>query len=352
MTRISGERDARFNKLSLDCLPGRHRDVFSRALSNVLYTEIAELTYAQIVDGLPLSSVQKDAYDFGLYLPGRHPLHDRHTELCPGVLERTRQIHREFSIESLECDSRLMHAYMAGSPGSRAFQTRLIELVAVAVHSVAVELHKKTMDTNPHKGDELSLWTPPTEDEVWWEFHPDGAPPTLFRHEWYCNYDQYPQGVSDGVGYWAEARILGGVVLFDRRDPEADGEAEPNAIYSHSDRQEVTYRIWQLLDSQKQRLLDFLQSEHEDVQLASPLPILCSDDNRRRIDLEEPIELKKIYRDIWERRPLSPNDPDRRLRDVYTSLDWPTFDDWNESRQLAFERKWEIDYPDYTSGSD
>ncbi|POR34349.1 Uncharacterized protein TPAR_05419 [Tolypocladium paradoxum] len=91
-----------FNKLWLDCLPDRHRDVFSRALSNVLSTETAELTYAQIVDGLPLSSVQNDAYDFGLHLPGRHPLHDRHT----ATLERTRQIHREFSIESLEFDSR------------------------------------------------------------------------------------------------------------------------------------------------------------------------------------------------------------------------------------------------------
>lgn len=30
------------------------------------------------------------------------------------------------------------------------------------------------------------------------------------------------------VGYWAESRILGGVVLFDRRDPEARPAADPD----------------------------------------------------------------------------------------------------------------------------
>jgi hypothetical protein len=50
-------------------------------------------------------------------------------------------------------------------------------------------------------------------------------PPTLFFHQWYTDYELYPNGVADAVGFWAEARILGGVVLFDRRDPKTYPDA-------------------------------------------------------------------------------------------------------------------------------
>ena len=49
--------DVGFRKVSAASLEEQHRDIFVRAVSNVLSTEIAELTYAQIIDGLPLSSV-------------------------------------------------------------------------------------------------------------------------------------------------------------------------------------------------------------------------------------------------------------------------------------------------------
>lgn len=55
-------------------------------------------------------------------------------------------------------------------------------------------------------------------------------PSTLFCHAWYRDYEQYPQGIADCVGYWAEARIFGGVVLFDRRDPEAVSDAVVSAL--------------------------------------------------------------------------------------------------------------------------
>jgi len=36
----------------------------------------------------------------------------------------------------------------------------------------------------------------------------------------YTFHEQYPMGVPDMVGYWAEYRVLGGVVLFDRGESE------------------------------------------------------------------------------------------------------------------------------------
>lgn len=51
------------------------------------------------------------------------------------------------------------------------------------------------------------------------EVYPIGQLPTLFLHRNYQDFKQYPNEVADIVGYWAEAQIFGGVVLFDRRKP-------------------------------------------------------------------------------------------------------------------------------------
>lgn len=63
---------------------------------------------------------------------------------------------------------------------------------------------------------------PPDSDTVFWRFSPEGPPPTWFHLEWYRHYKQYPDGANDMVGYWAENYILGGVLLFDRRDGSFD----------------------------------------------------------------------------------------------------------------------------------
>ena len=81
----------------------------------------------------------------------------------------------------------------------------------MSVHQIAAWLfqqgHRRAKD------DPLLSWRP-TEEDL--EYYPGPFPSTLFLHPWYKDYDQYPEGVADGVGYWAERRILGGVVLFDR----------------------------------------------------------------------------------------------------------------------------------------
>lgn len=80
---------------------------------------------------------------------------------------------------------------------------------------------------NIHPDDDgMAEWVPPPGKAAVWDDNPDIPPPTLFQHRQYRDYDQYPNGVSDGAAYWAESRIFGGVVLFDRRDPEVIVEAE------------------------------------------------------------------------------------------------------------------------------
>jgi hypothetical protein len=45
-------------------------------------------------------------------------------------------------------------------------------------------------------------------------------PPTAFCHRAYRYPEQYPRGLADVAGYWAESKIFGGVVVFDRGETE------------------------------------------------------------------------------------------------------------------------------------
>jgi hypothetical protein len=185
---------------------------------------------------------------------------------------------------------------------------QLIELAALAVHEIAVQLFQ--MEPAFHLEDEIAPWKPPNGhlsadiEEQW---------PTLFRHTWYLNYQQYPHGLADVAGFWAESRIFGGVVLFDRRNPSLIPESERDSIWFHPSREDVTYRIFQLLEDQKQALLRFLTSESPDL---STLPILGDERNITREDPEEPIQETQIYRNIWERNTVVQGAANYRLRDV------------------------------------
>ncbi|KAK3332357.1 hypothetical protein B0T19DRAFT_482650 [Cercophora scortea] len=324
-------------KISVEAgLSGPHLDAFIRATSNVLATKIAEETYAQIVDGLPLADVVRDTANVGL-VPSNHPILD-HKALCPGVMDKLREIRQTMDLGSLQLEADLVGAYRACSPGSRAFKTRLIEMTAVAVHAIAVHLFK--LGTSLHTDDGIASWTPPNEeDSRYWSKNPDGALPTLFYHHWYSNHEQYPDGIADMVGYWAEARILGGVVLFDRRDPESSPKVQPDSVWLHGNRYNVTYRIYRLLDEQKQSLLAFLTSETPDLGV---LPILGDEKNTTREDPEEPVENTGIYRNPWERKPR-PEDQgfDSRLRTCWDQFDYPTQAD--KDRAYTRAKGWEWD---------
>lgn len=227
----------------------------------------------------------------------------------------------------------LLMEYRASAPGSRAFKTLLIELVAVAVHQIAALLLE--LGAGLHQHDGIADWVPPKSDLVFWIRNPQEPYPTLFSHRWYRDYNQYPRGAGDMAGYWAEARIFGGVVLFDRRGPDTE-HADPQAVYFHSDRREVTYRIYQLLPEQQKSLLDFLLA---DEVMISPLPILGRKDNQVRIDPEEPIRETGIYRDLWERKDYLSPSRGPVMKDIRNYLDYPTEKDQDEAAVRVQLRK-------------
>ncbi|KAJ4313479.1 hypothetical protein N0V84_009404 [Fusarium piperis] len=163
------------------------------------------------------------------------------------------------------------------------------------------------LDTSLHKDDGITEWAPPKFNALYWEHNPDGPLPTLFKHPWYVDYSQYPNGAADMADL-------------------------------HSNRTNVTYRIYELLPEQKQALLEFLTANAAPPE--SPLPILGHDMNRNRVDPEEPMEEMGIYRDLWEHKELPLDAPDAaRMRDVWDALDYPTQADKVASKRRAIERR-------------
>ncbi|KAF4952559.1 hypothetical protein FGADI_6630 [Fusarium gaditjirri] len=319
-------------QFTVDVLDEAHRDIVTSAVARILGTEITETTYAQIIDGLPLGEV---AFESRGGMPHRdHPINHCHDELCAGILQKAREFRERFDPHVLKFDSRLLFAYQAASPGSRSFNTRLIEIIAIAVHQIAAILF--SLDEGLHKNDGVIEWAPPKSDKIWWAHCPDGPEPTMFFHHWYLSHDRYPNGVADMVGYWAESRILGGVILFDRRQPISGSDVDQHAVYIHPDRENITYRICRLTSEQKLRLLNFLTAKEPGH---SPLPILPDEKNDYRIDPEESPAETGIYRDIWDRSKLREDAYDQRLRDVWNKVDYLTHSDKGNAAGRARERR-------------
>ena len=94
----------------------------------------------------------------------------------------------------------------------------------MACHQIAVFLYNLEEDTN-HKR-EYAAWV--AAEQTLKDAADDRLryravePPTPFYHRAYRAHEQYPRGVADMVGYWAEAKIFGGVVLFDRGELDVE----------------------------------------------------------------------------------------------------------------------------------
>ena len=97
---------------------------------------------------------------------------------------------------------------------------RLIELVVVACHQIGAYLFE--LDDGAHKHEIHRSWFEKAREAEPHAEHPRSyvLSPVAFWHRNYLCYDQYPRGIADIVGYWAEARIFGGVVVFDRGEDE------------------------------------------------------------------------------------------------------------------------------------
>ncbi|KAL2121875.1 hypothetical protein VTJ04DRAFT_2330 [Mycothermus thermophilus] len=225
MATESATRRPSPERLPISTLSPPKREMLERAIKNIMSTDLCRETFAQVVDGLPLSHA---AFEARVFLCMYHPLLNDHKELCNGVVDETEKLCSEIDIASLLVSAQALHNFDSVPPCSSLFAARFIEVVARAIHEVAVYLHKQS--PKRHKDDHLGKFRPP-EDIA--RFYPRTFPETLFCHYFYDHYTSYPNGVADCVGYWAEERIFGGVLVFDRRDPAKVEEASVSPVSDH-----------------------------------------------------------------------------------------------------------------------
>jgi hypothetical protein len=104
-----------------------------------------------------------------------------------------------------------VQAYQNAPLDSHEFRMRLLEVLAVTCHEVAVVLYEHTKPGLRREGQSAESIIASLEGR-----------PTDLMHEDYDAWEQYPNGVADMVGYWAEYHLFGGVVLFDRSESGYD----------------------------------------------------------------------------------------------------------------------------------
>lgn len=117
---------------------------------------------------------------------------------------------------------KVLLAFQDTSPGSKEFHLRLIEMVVVACHQIAAYLFE--LDDGAHKHKLYADWLSKESLEAVNGIHPNGyfLPCAAFFHSSYQWHEQYPRGLADVAGYWAEGKIFGGVVVFDRGETEKE----------------------------------------------------------------------------------------------------------------------------------
>lgn len=88
-------------KIPLEHLDAEHLRPFRQALSNILSTPVAESTYAQIIDGMPLSDVYKHNHWYSKNFPV-----ETHNDLCPGSLEKAKAFRSNIDFTLLQFEAK------------------------------------------------------------------------------------------------------------------------------------------------------------------------------------------------------------------------------------------------------
>lgn len=106
----------------------------------------------------------------------------------------------------------LLRDFQDARPGTKEHILALIELLARSCHEIAVLIFQ--LDEGIHKHALYEAWRDAQDEDL---LKPGAKrPPCAFSNTEYRFHEQYPNGIADVAGYWAESKIFGGVVVFDR----------------------------------------------------------------------------------------------------------------------------------------
>lgn len=175
-------------------------------LNSILALPVARETYFQIIHGTP----------------SRMRSHLRETIVVNDSLKSSEkaiqlfeEIRTKFALQNLKIDMKLAQNYQNASRGSRENLLRLLEIAAASVHALAGMIY-----TSFHK--DTNIMPPEPREGHYWQFRRTDHFYVDFYHTNYRRFENYPFGLLNVVGYWAETEIFGGVVLFERVESGSD----------------------------------------------------------------------------------------------------------------------------------
>lgn len=168
-------------------------------LMAVFNLDLAEYAFAQVLDGIPTRTAFKQTR--GSYAEAPEIVNREE----PTEIARTnfREFRQWLQPAFLAVDSQAVQTYQDAALFSDQFFFRLLRVVAHAVHSLGRVIY---MCSNNRP-----------------VYHYTGFPhrPPDLRHPNYQAFQMDPYGVADGVGYWVETQIFGGIILFEHESSQS-----------------------------------------------------------------------------------------------------------------------------------
>lgn len=217
-TAVAAE-DMRFTDLA-DLSPDK-LDTLARAVTLILQSGRCEETFTQIIDGKPtrptfLRNHYAEFMNNDNISDAMEP--SKHATQCYKEIReafditvlklelKVRSLFSEYRHPCLHMIVQLVQAYQnTDAEDSTTAQLRFLEIVAACINTLAGIVYKAyhpKMDLKPRRQPEDFYFST--------HYYVD------FYHASYKDFERYPFGLLNVVGYWAESEIFGGVLLFNR----------------------------------------------------------------------------------------------------------------------------------------
>ncbi|CAD6575620.1 MAG: hypothetical protein ASARMPREDX12_007395 [Alectoria sarmentosa] len=200
-------------------------------LARILTSPKAQDIYAQIIDGRATWQSYIDPNTKGF--PKETTIVSDHPNPSKEALQLYEKIRRVFTPQALRVDIQLAQHYQNAPLTSREHDLRLLEITAASLNALAGMIYASfhpEIELNPQE---------PIQTDYDFLLYENNPFYVEFYHTDYKEYERYPFGLLNVVGYWAETQFFGGVLLFDR----GESGLEINNAFVHPQRVSYAYQI-------------------------------------------------------------------------------------------------------------
>ena len=195
-------------------------------LAFILALPAAQDTYAQLIDGTPTwqSYVRDPGFPDEITIVSDRP------NPSDEAIQQYEEIRTGLTLHAIKMDVnvplphhlvdtlvqmltrlQLVQSYQNAPLNTREHDLRLLEITAASINALAGIIYLAYHPETELKPLKLSI-----DEDFDYTFHHSPKRHVDFYHTGYEAYEKYPFGLLNMVGYWAEDKLFGGVLLFDR----------------------------------------------------------------------------------------------------------------------------------------